>query len=209
MSRYRDSVARSNVISLAEEQRNLARGRIEQAAVAVLRERGLAATVEEVAAAAGVSVRTVFRHYGTRDHMIVTALRAQLRQYRETLPRPEPDAELATWLHELFVEVHRLNADLGHAYWELAALGDSLEGEFAELAEVRRTARTKFVNNVAARAWGLAGRDGRPPRWLVDVFAIHLSTFATRALVADFGRRPDDVAEASTRALMAAIGSAR
>src|SRR5207253_2457826 len=136
-------------------------------------------------------VRTVFRHYGTRDHMIVTALRAQLRQYRETLPRPEPDAELATWLHELFVEVHRLNADLGHAYWELAALSDSLEGEYAELAAVRRRARTKLVDAVTTTAWELGGGGGsgsgsgreRPPRWLFDAFAIHLSSFATRALV--------------------------
>jgi AcrR family transcriptional regulator len=208
VSRYRDSVARSNVTTLAEEQRGVARARIERAAAAVLRDRGLAATVEEVAAAGGVSVRTVFRHYGTRDHMVVTALRAQLRQYRDTLPRPAPDADLSIWLHDLLVEIHRLNADLGHAYWELAAMGDSLEGEFAELAAVRRRARTKLVNSVTAAAWRLAGRDGRPPRWLVDAFAIHLSSFATRALVADFGRSPDDVAEASTRALIAAIAAA-
>ena len=208
VSRYRDTVARSNVITLAEEQRNVARARIERAAAEVLRDRGLAATVEEVAAAAGVSVRTVFRHYGTRDHMVVTALRAQLRRYRDTLPRPAADAELSPWLHDLLVEIHRLNADLGHAYWELAALGDSLEGEFAELAAVRRSARTKLVNAVTATAWDLAGGRGRPPRWLTDVFAIHLSSFATRALVADFGRTPDDVAEASTRALTAALEAA-
>ena len=41
--------------------------------------------------------------------------------------------------------------------------------------------------------------------WLVDVFAIHLSSFATRSLVADFGRDPDDVAEASARALLAVL----
>src|SRR5436309_990485 len=105
--------------SLAEEQRLVARTRIERAAASVLRAKGLAATVEEVASAAGVSVRTVFRHYGTRDHMIVTALRGQLREYRDTLPRPAEDAELSVWLHELMAEIHRLNADLGHAYWEL------------------------------------------------------------------------------------------
>jgi len=201
-------MAATSVKSLTEEQRELARARIERAAAAVLREKGLAATVEEVAAAAGVSIRTVFRHYGTRDHMIVTALRGELRHYRDTLPRPAPDAELAPWLHDLLVEIHHLNAQLGRAYWELAALGDSLEGEFAELAAVRRSARTKLVNAVTTSAWRLAGQSGRPPTWLIDVFAIHLSSFATRALVADFGRSPDDVAEASTRALLAAIKEA-
>ena len=175
----------------------------------MLRDKGLAATVDEVATVAGVSVRTVFRHFGTRDHMVATALRAQLRRYRDTLPRPAPDAELETWLNELLIEVHRLNADLGRAYWELAALSDSLEGEFAELAEVRRAARTKFVHRVTATAWSLAGGRGQPPRWLVDAFAIHLSSFATRALVADFGRDPEDVAEASTQALLAALARAR
>lgn len=193
---------------LLVEQRQLARDRIERAAWSVLRERGLAATVEDVAAAGAVSIRTVFRHYGTRDRMIVSALRAQLHHYGDTLPRPGPDAELGPWLHELLIEVHRLNAEQGRAYWELAALGDTLEGELAELAAVRRAARTRFVNRVAAAAWGLAGQRGRPPQWLVDVFAIHLSSFATRALVADFDRRPQDVAEASARALTAALAAA-
>src|SRR3954451_15336872 len=194
--------------SLAEEQRLVARTRIERAAASVLRAKGLAATVEEVAAAAGVSIRTVFRHYGTRDHMIVTALRGELRHYRDTLPRPAADAELSTWLRDLLIEVHHLNAEAGRAYWELAASGDSLEGEFAELAAVRRSARTKLVNAVTSSAWRLARQTGRPPPWLVDAFAIHLSSFATRALVADFGRTPDDVAEASTRTLLAAIREA-
>ena len=190
---------------LLVEQRQLARDRVERAAWSVLRDKGLAATVEDVAAAAAVSIRTVFRYYGTRDHMIVSALRAQLQHYGDTLPRPGQDATLGPWLHDLLVEVHRLNAEQGRAYWELAALGDTLEGELAELAAIRRSARTKFVNAVTAAAWKLAGERGRPPRWLVDVFAIHLSSFATRALVADFDRRPEDVAEASARALAAAL----
>jgi hypothetical protein len=61
---------------------------------------------------------------------------------------------------------------------------------------------------VATTAWRLSGRRGRPPGWLVDVFAIHLSSFATRSLVADFGRAPDDVADASARALLAVLEAA-
>jgi len=190
---------------LAQEQRRLARDRIERAALAVLGREGMASTVEDVAAEAGVSARTVFRHYGTRDHMIATALRAQLQHYGDTLPRPEKGAKLDDWLPKLLVEVHRRNAALGRAYWELAAHGDHLDGELAEVAELRRAARTRLVTAVATTAWRLSGRRGRPPAWLVDVFAIHLSSFATRSLVADFGRDPDDAAEASARALLALL----
>jgi AcrR family transcriptional regulator len=193
---------------LAQEQRRLARDRIERAALAVLGREGMASTVEDVAAEAGISVRTVFRHYGTRDHMVATALRSQLQHYGDTLPRPDKNADLHDWLPKLLVEVHRRNAEMGRAYWELAAHSGSLEGELAEVAELRQAARTRLVTAVATTAWRLSGRRSRPPRWLVDVFAIHLSSFATRSLVADFGRDPDDVADASARALLAVLEAA-
>jgi len=191
-----------------EEQRQLARDRIQRAAIAVLRDKGLAATVDEVAAVAGVSIRTVFRHYGTRDHMIASALRAQLRHYGDTLPRPRVDGPLEDWLPALLQRVHRLNAELGRAYWELAALGPTLEGELAEAAAQRRSGRTKLVSWATSTAWRLAGQRGRAPKWLFDTFAIHLSAFATRSLVADFGQPPSEVAEASSRALLAAVEAA-
>jgi hypothetical protein len=155
---------------LADAQRNLARDRIERAALAVLGREGLAATVEDVAA--------------------------------------DKDGTLDGWLPKLLVEVHRRNADLGRAYWELAAHGESLEGELAEVAVLRQSARTRLVTAVATTAWRLSGRRGRPPGWLIDVFAIHLSSFATRSLVADFGRDPDEVADASARALLAVLRTA-
>jgi AcrR family transcriptional regulator len=200
-----ETPARLGQEPLAEEHRRVARDRIERAALAVLGREGLAATVEDVAAAAGVSERTVFRHYGTRDHMIATALRSQLQHYGDTLPRPDKDGTLDGWLPKLLVEVHRRNAELGRAYWELAAHGESLEGELAEVAVLRQSARTRLVTAVSTTAWRLSGRRGRPPGWLIDVFAIHLSSFATRSLVADFGRDPDEVADASARALLAVL----
>ncbi|HMC43149.1 MAG TPA: TetR/AcrR family transcriptional regulator [Acidimicrobiales bacterium] len=196
-------------VPLLEEQRQLARDRIQAAAVEVLRDKGLAATVEEVAARAGVSMRTVFRHYGTRDHMVASALRVQLSRYVDSLPRPRVNGPLEDWLPSLLQTVHHLNAELGRAYWELAALGPTLEGELAEAAAQRRAGRTKLVAWAVSTAWRLAGQRGRPPKWLFDTFAIHLSAFATRSLVADFGQEPSEVAEASSRALLAAVDAAR
>jgi len=56
--------------------------------------------------------------------------------------------------------------------------------------------------------WKLAEQNGRPPRWLVDVTAVHLSGFTTQSLGGDFGRSPDEVARVSARALLAALEAA-
>ena len=195
-------------VPLQQEQRQMARSRIERAAWNVLADRGLVATVEEVAREAKVSIRTVFRHYGTRDHMIASALRAQLYHYGESLPVPEPNASLEVWLPELLVEVHRLNAELGRAYWELASLGDTLTGELAEVAAERRIGRKRLVSAVTKGAWHLAGGQGRYPRWLIDAFAVHLSAFATRSLVADFDRTVEEVSAMSAEVLLLAVRTA-
>ena len=195
-------------VSLLHQQRQVARDRIERAAWRVLAAKGLSATAEEVASEAGVSIRTVFRHYGTRDHMIATALRAQLFHYSDTLPVPQPGATLETWLPELLCEVHRVNAVMGRAYWELAALGYTLTGELGDVAAERLAGRTRFINVVASGAWRLAGNRSRPPAWLVDLFAIHLSAFTTRELVSDFGRSVEEVASMSSRLLISAVRSA-
>jgi AcrR family transcriptional regulator len=183
----------------------VARDRIERAAMQVLADKGLSATVEEVAAAAAVSIRTVFRHYGTRDHMIATALRNQLFHYRDTLPVPEPGASLEAWLPALLEEVHRVNAELGRGYWELAALGYTLSGELGDVAAERLAGRTRLVNGIARGAWRLAGNRSNPPGWLVDLFAIHVSAFTTRELVSDFGRSIEQVALMSSRILVRAV----
>jgi len=67
--------------TLVAEQRDLARERILRAARGALAERGLATTVDEVAEAAGVSRRTVFRHFDTRENLFAQALRESLRSY--------------------------------------------------------------------------------------------------------------------------------
>jgi len=186
----------------------MARSRIERAAWSVLADRGLIATVEEVAREANVSIRTVFRHYGTRDHMIASALRAQLHRYGDSLPVPEPDAVLEVWLPALLVQMHRLNAEMGRAYWELASLGDTLSGELAEVAAERHVGRKRLVSAVTKGAWDLAGGRGRYPRWLLDAFAVHLSAFATRSLVTDFGRSVDEVSAMSAQVLLMAVRAA-
>src|ERR1700759_4690888 len=99
------------VLSLASEQREVAQRRIRRAAGAALAARGLAATVEDVAAAAGVSRRTVFRHFATRDALFVEVIRAGVRRYAEQFPAaPAPGGDLSGWLAGLVAGTHRPKA---------------------------------------------------------------------------------------------------
>src|SRR4051794_6666184 len=116
------SPATSEVLSLADEQRDVARTRIARAAREVLARRGLSATVDDVAAAADVSRRTVFRHFSTRERLFAAAIRDGLRSYSQQLPDVVDGARVDEWLLDLLVAAHRLNAHNGRVYWELSAL---------------------------------------------------------------------------------------
>jgi AcrR family transcriptional regulator len=194
--------------SLADEQRDLARARITRAARKVLAERGLATTVDEVAAVAGVSRRTVFRHFATREGLFAAAIEEGLQAYADHIPHPPDDGDVGEWLLDVLLAAHRLNARNGRIYWELAAFEPELTGELAAAAADRRQRRKQFAANVTARMWRARGGRGRPPAWLVDAVAVHLSGFTTRSLGGDFDRTPDDVARVSARVIEAALDRA-
>jgi len=199
-----------NPASLADEQRDLARERILRAARQVLAERGLATTVDDVAEAAGVSRRTVFRHFATREGLFGAAIRDGLRKYGDHLPAPPgPDDDIHDWLLEVLLAAHRLNARNGRIYWELSALEPDLTGELAAAAAERRERRRRFAAAVTKVVWDAGGRRGKPPVWLIDAFAVHLSGFTTQSLAGDFGRTPDEVARVSARVLEACLTAAR
>jgi AcrR family transcriptional regulator len=206
---YHRRVTRHTATPLADEQRDVARSRILRAARTVLAERGLAATVDHVADAAGVNRRTVFRHFATRDGLFAAAIREGVRRYGLQIPAPPEDDDLRSWLLDLLLVVHRLNAGNGRVYWELAALEpDDLTGELAVAAAERRASRRHFATGVTARIWKARGGQGEPPVWLVDAVAVHLSGFTTHALAGDFDRTPDEVARVSAQVLEAALAAA-
>jgi len=194
---------------LAVEQRDAARARILRAARVVLADRGLTATVDDVAEAAGVNRRTVFRHFSTRDALLTAAIREGVRRYAQRIPPAPADGDLRAWLLDLLRVTHRLNARNGRAYWELAVLppGD-LSGELAEAAAERRAGRTRFAQRVTGRMWQARGGAGEPPEWLVDAVSVQLSSFCTQSLAGDFGRTPDQVAEVCARVVEAALAAA-
>lgn len=195
--------------SLAEEQREVAQTRIMRAAGAVLAARGLVATIDDVAEAAGVSRRTIFRHFTTRDALFVAVIRAGVRRYAEQIPEPPADDDLRCWLAELLTVTHRLNAGNGRVFWDL--VGPHAREQSAELAVVAeecRDSRNRFAVTVTDLMWRARGGSGRPPRWLVDAVAVQLSGFTTASLGGDLGRSPDEVAHVSARVIEAALASA-
>jgi AcrR family transcriptional regulator len=195
--------------SLGEERRDLARARILRAAGQVLATRGLTATMDDVAEVAGVNRRTVFRHFATRDALFAQAILAGVHRYSQQLPAPPEHGDLRAWLRELLGVTHRLNADNGRVFWEIAALPiDGLSAELAQAAHESRKARNSFAVKVTARLWQAGGNSGKPPRWLVDAVAVQLSGFTTQSLSGDLGRSPEDVADVAARVIEAALASA-
>jgi AcrR family transcriptional regulator len=195
--------------SLADEQRAVARARIVRAAGSVLAARGLAATVDDVAEAAGVSRRTIFRHFATRDALFVTVIRAGIRRYAEQIPAPPAGDDLRGWLAELLAVTHRLNAGNGRVFWDLVGLrAADLSGDLALVAEECRDSRNLFAATVTGLLWRARHGRGKPPQWLVDAVAVQLSGFTTQSLAGDLGRSPDEVAQVSARVIGAALDSA-
>jgi len=195
--------------SLADEQRELAQARILRAAGAALAARGLAATVDDVAGAAGVSRRTVFRHFATRDALFVTVIRAGVRRYAEQIPAPPDGDDLRDWLVELLEVTHRLNARNGRVFWDLVGVrAADLSPDLAAVAAECRDSRNRFAASVTDLMWQARSGHGLPPQWLVDAVAVQLSGFTTQSLSGDLGRAPDEVAHVAAQVIEAALASA-
>lgn len=191
----------------AADHRSQIRARILRGARKQLAVHGLSVRVEDIAAAAGVSRRTVFRYFETHEALLAGALAESMRSYGDHLPRPRDGDDLERWLRDALVAVHRMNAQHGRVYFELAS-STELHGELATIADERRTARAQLVSGFTKTAWRLGGGQGRAPVWLHDAMAVLLSTFATEALGPDFGRTPDQVGTRLAHALAHAVRGA-
>src|SRR6476620_5957234 len=175
-----ESMTTDPFIPLSEAKRDLAQSRIVHAARVALAQRGLATTVDEVAEAAGVSRRTVFRHFDTRENLFAQALRESLRSYGDRVGPSAggavpPEGDLTEWWRTVLVAVHQANARNGRVYWELSALEPELTGELALAAAERREARKHFASTMTRKVWEARGGTGRAPQWLTDAVAVHLS----------------------------------
>jgi AcrR family transcriptional regulator len=184
------------VPSLAAEKRQLTERRIRRAAMEAMAVRGFAATVEEIAARAGVSSRTVYRYFATHDELIAAGIREGLQAAGQPIPgSPSVGEDFDGWLERIALEAHTKNATVvGAAFWDVLGPAPSASKEIEAARALRRPTRMKWMNRLSVIAWTAAGGEGEPPSTVVMTFALALSAFTFHALAADFGYGPEETA---------------
>ncbi|MGP8160403.1 MAG: helix-turn-helix domain-containing protein [Candidatus Dormibacteria bacterium] len=197
--------------TLAAEARARARARILSAALELLARRGFDTTVDEVAATAGVSRRTVFRHFESQAQLLAAASVEVARAVEESMPAPPaPETELDVWLLETLVTFHRLQARVvGEAFWGIHRRlpGWQTGAEGTNAPTVRRL-RGDVPARIALMAWTHAGGRGDPPTWVVDAFSLLTSSFAGKGLSVPVPRSPEETGRISARILSSVIRAA-
>jgi AcrR family transcriptional regulator len=121
------------------------------AAATVFAASGVDAPVREIAAAAGVGVATLYRHFPTRSDLVVAVYRHQIDACAEAGPallasEPTPFAALLAWIHQ-FVDFLGTKHGLGRVWTGDAAGFTALHVLFVErlvpvLADLLDAART-------------------------------------------------------------------
>jgi AcrR family transcriptional regulator len=164
--------------------------------------RGLDVTMDDLADASGVSRRTLFRHFDTRERLIAAAFASGMQRYGAELP--DYDGDWRAWLRATCDAAHRMNASYGPGYWELTSRAD-LPSELAEVERRRRKARRAAMGRIADTLWQATGGAGEAPEALVTSVGAHLSAHFTAAVVTDVGERWQTAAGLAFDAIAASL----
>jgi len=192
-------------LSLADEQRDLTRSRIRQAAMEVVARRGFDATVAEIAEVSGVSGRTIFRHFLSHDQLIAETVRdmfeacglprqsVDIDRWVKGIPRPVED--LNDWIEHIAVTFHTRSVSIfGAAFWDIYTPRSNNSSQvLSELDTLRHDYRVRGVSHLVDQVWRAAGGAGEAPEDLVLAFALNLSVFTTHALMVDFDQTPEQI----------------
>jgi AcrR family transcriptional regulator len=171
--------------TIADAKRQATVDVILAAARRLLLGRGLDVTMDDIAEEAGVSRRTLFRHFESRERLIAESLEAGIQLYGELLPSFEGGWE--AWLRGVCDAAHEMQAGYGPGYWELTSRTD-LPPEIAAVEERRRTRRHEAMARIAGKLWREAGGGGDPPPIVVATVGAHLSARFTAAVLHDVGQ---------------------
>ena len=187
------------------------RERAVRAAQALVAEKGLEVSMDDIAVAAGVGRRSLFRYFESRDDLVAEGLARSLDWFGRHLAAHEPCGEdLDEWLVSLARYVHRTCLDAGKGLWQMAAAdNDDLPEPIAALNRRRRADRRRWTAEMANRAWTSSGGGGETPEVVLDAFSMFLSSFSTRSLATDLRVGLDRIATSSAAVLSATIRSQR
>ena len=168
---------------LRAEQRSVADARIVEGAMAVFAAKGLEGTVDDVAEAAGVSRRTVFRHFASHGELFTAVIVRAFEIYEDELYRlASVDANCESWLASTAARVHELNAHLlGRGFWDVHIQRSERAPEVAAAIAERLGRRMALMGQLANAAWRAKGGRGEAPRSVVDAFAVLMSAFTFAA----------------------------
>jgi AcrR family transcriptional regulator len=206
-----DIPAREGHVTLAEEAKAMARVRILAAALELLARRGFETTVDDVALEAGVSRRTVFRHFESQAQLLAAASAEVARTVQASVPPPPvPGTDLDAWLLETLVTFHQLQARVvGEAFWGLhRRLPHWQTGPEGASAPTVQLLRGTVPARIAVMAWNHAGGQGDPPGWVVDAFSLFTSSFAGKGLSVPVTRSPEETGAISAKILSALLRGA-
>jgi AcrR family transcriptional regulator len=171
--------------TLGDAKRQATVGIVLAAARQLLMARGLDVTMDEIAEEAGVSRRTLFRHFESRERLVAESLEAGIQLYGELLPSFEGDWR--AWLRAVCNAAHEMQASYGPGYWELISRTD-LPSEIAAVEERRVVRRRKAMERIARHLWKEAGGAGDPPAMIIACVGAHLSARFTAAVMSDVGQ---------------------
>jgi AcrR family transcriptional regulator len=155
---------------------------VELAACELLLRDGLDVTMDDIADVSGVSRRTLFRHFESRERLLASAFERGIRHYGEQLPEMTGDWRDA--LAALCDATHRMQASYGPGYWDLLHRRD-LPPELEAVEARRRVRRRRAMDHLAAQLFRLAGGTGPTPASLKTAFAGFSSARFTAAIVHD------------------------
>jgi AcrR family transcriptional regulator len=156
-----DGMPSANTGSLRDRRRAELLSQIQEAAHQLFAERGFAAvTTEDIAAAAGISISTYFRHAPTKEDLLVAPVRQAAAEVVASFSTRPSDESAAEALIHLFVENTRDRTNQDLDYWQQAIL--TAPHLLSESAWISENDDRQFIELVAARMGVDAATDIRP-----------------------------------------------
>ncbi len=172
--------------------------KILRATRALLASSGLGISMDAIAVEAGISRRTLFRHFPVRDELVARALRESLDFFHGHVAETfESSGEIRHWLRSVVSALHTMQIGAGRGIWQMAASEDSeLPASIAAVNADRRRTRQETTVVIAREAWKRAGQPGDVPREVEIMFALAFSSFAARSLNFDYGANQEETVNA-------------
>lgn len=172
----------------ADARRN--RERLLAAAESVLNERGVTASLDDIAKAAEVGNATLYRHFPSREKLIEAVYDQRIRglcdRAGELLAAPEPGAALVAWLREVVAHLTTSRV-LGEAFLAAHAV-PAEDGKHGERGEHGEHGRPVGAEPPQIAAWHRAVQEAATPLVLAareagavrsDLDAVELLTLTT------------------------------